>query len=54
MCAVTKATATINRFDYNIKWDKKMDTGGFIVADNLDITLQMELTKEKKEEEKKK
>jgi polyisoprenoid-binding protein YceI len=49
-----KATTTINRFDYGVKWDKKMDAGGFIVANKVDVTLQMELTKQPKPEESKK
>ena len=49
-----KATTTINRFDYDVKWDKKMDAGGFIVANNVDITLQMELNKQTKDDAKKK
>ena len=49
-----KATTTVNRFDYGVKWDKKMDAGGFIVANKVDVTLQMELTKQAKPEEAKK
>jgi len=49
-----KATATVNRFDYGVKWDKKMDAGGFIVANKVDVTLQMELAKQGKPEETKK
>ena len=44
-----KATTTINRFDYNIKWDEKMDAGGLIVSNNVDISLQMELSKQNKD-----
>jgi len=49
-----KATTTINRFDYGVKWDKQMDAGGFIVANKVDVTLQMELSKQTKPEESKK
>ncbi len=38
-----KATTTVNRFDYNVKWDKTLDTGGLIVGKNVDITLLLEL-----------
>jgi polyisoprenoid-binding protein YceI len=48
-----KATTTINRFDYGVKWDKKMDAGGFIVSNKVDVTLQMELTKQQPAESKK-
>ena len=42
-----KATTTIDRFDYGVKWDKRMDTGGLIAGRNIDITLLMEFTKSK-------
>lgn len=42
-----KATTTIDRFDYGVKWDKTMDTGGLIAGKNIDITLLMEFTKSK-------
>jgi polyisoprenoid-binding protein YceI len=38
-----KATTTINRFDYNVRWDKTLDAGGLIVSKNVDITLFLEL-----------
>jgi polyisoprenoid-binding protein YceI len=41
-----KATGTINRFDYGVKWNAAMETGGLIVGENIDITLLMQLTKE--------
>ena len=41
-----RATTTINRFDFGVKWDKRLDTGGLIVSENVDITLNLELMKQ--------
>jgi len=38
-----KATTSINRFDYNVKWDRTLDQGGLIVSKDVDITLLLEL-----------
>jgi len=40
-----KATITINRFDYNLKWDKTVETGGLIAGQDVTITLNLELNK---------
>jgi polyisoprenoid-binding protein YceI len=40
-----KATTTINRFDYNLKWSKTLETGGMIVGKDVTITLTLELNK---------
>jgi polyisoprenoid-binding protein YceI len=40
-----KATTTINRFDYNLKWSKTIETGGLIVGQDVTITLNLELSK---------
>jgi polyisoprenoid-binding protein YceI len=40
-----KATTTINRFDYNLKWSKTLETGGLIVGQDVIITLNLELNK---------
>ena len=42
-----KATTTINRFDYGVKWNKAIEAGGLIAGENVEITLLMELTKQK-------
>jgi polyisoprenoid-binding protein YceI len=39
------ATTTINRFDYNLKWNKTVETGGLIVGQDVVITLNLELNK---------
>jgi polyisoprenoid-binding protein YceI len=40
-----KAITTINRFDYNLKWSKTVETGGLIVGQDVTITLNLELSK---------
>lgn len=39
------ATTTINRQDYNISWDRVMDTGGLVAGNNVNITLDLEAVK---------
>jgi polyisoprenoid-binding protein YceI len=38
-----KAKTTINRFDYNLKWDRAVEAGGLVVAKDVDIQLNVEL-----------
>lgn len=38
-----KATATINRFDYGLKWDRATETGGLVVGKEVEITVKLEL-----------
>jgi polyisoprenoid-binding protein YceI len=40
-----KATTTINRFDYSLKWNKTIESGGLIVGQDVTITLNLELNK---------
>jgi polyisoprenoid-binding protein YceI len=40
------AKTTINRKDFGIKWNREVSKGVFMVADNVDITLEIELMKE--------
>jgi polyisoprenoid-binding protein YceI len=40
-----KVTTTINRFDYNLKWSKTLETGGLVVGQDVIITLNLELNK---------
>jgi polyisoprenoid-binding protein YceI len=40
-----KAATVINRFDYNLKWNKTIETGGLIVGQDVTITLNLELNK---------
>lgn len=42
-----KATTTINRFDYNLKWNKATEAGGLVVGKDVDITVKVELNEVK-------
>jgi len=35
----------LNRFDYGIKWDKKLDAGGMVVGETVTIELEIEARK---------
>ena len=39
------ATTKINRQDFGIKWDNKMDNGGLVVSNDVDITIDLEMIK---------
>lgn len=41
-----KAKTTINRFDYNLKWNKATEAGGLVVSKNADLVVNAELNKE--------
>jgi polyisoprenoid-binding protein YceI len=40
----TTATATINRKDFGIDWNKSLDTGGLMIGDQVEISLEIEMT----------
>ena len=40
-----KAKTTINRFDYNLKWDKTTEAGGMVVGKDVEITLNIDMKK---------
>jgi polyisoprenoid-binding protein YceI len=40
-----KIQGKINRFDYDLKWNAFMETGGAVVGKNINITCDIELTK---------
>ncbi|MEM6524741.1 MAG: YceI family protein [Bacteroidota bacterium] len=40
------AKGKINRFDYGLKWDDVLDSGGFVVGEMVDIILNIELVKQ--------
>jgi polyisoprenoid-binding protein YceI len=42
-----KATTTINRFDYNLKWDKATEAGELVVGKEVEITVRVELNRAK-------
>lgn len=40
-----KATATINRFDYKLTWDRALEAGGLVVSKDVTIQLNLEFVK---------
>jgi polyisoprenoid-binding protein YceI len=42
-----KATGSINRFDYNLKWDKMTEAGEVVVGKEVEITVRLELNRQK-------
>ncbi len=40
-----KATTTLNRFDYNLKWSAATETGGMVVGKEVEVSLKLELNK---------
>ena len=40
-------TVTINRKDFGLNWNKALETGGFVVAEEVKITIEAELVKKK-------
>ena len=47
MRAGFRASATVNRFDYGVSWDAKLDTGGLVVSKDVTITIFAEFVKQK-------
>jgi polyisoprenoid-binding protein YceI len=43
--AAWKATLKINRFDYNLRWNRTTDSGGVVVGEEVTIVLVIELRK---------
>lgn len=41
------ATTTLNRKDFGINWNRDLDAGGVVVADEVKVTLELELAKQK-------
>jgi polyisoprenoid-binding protein YceI len=39
------ATTKVNRQDYGVKWNASIDGGGVVVGDDVNITIDMEMTK---------
>jgi polyisoprenoid-binding protein YceI len=37
---------TLNRKDYGINWNKALDEGGFLLGDDVDVTLNLEAVKQ--------
>ncbi|HMJ68702.1 MAG TPA: YceI family protein [Cyclobacteriaceae bacterium] len=38
-----KMVTKVNRFDYGLKWDSKVETGGLVVGEEVEITANIEL-----------
>ena len=41
-----KAKTTIDRFDYNLKWNKATEAGGLVVSKDVDLVVNVEMNKE--------
>jgi polyisoprenoid-binding protein YceI len=42
-----KANTTINRFDYNLKWDRATEAGSLVVSKEVDIVVKLEFDEAK-------
>jgi len=40
-----KATAALDRYDYNLKYNTALETGGFLIGKNVDLIINVELIK---------
>ena len=38
---------TLNRKDYGIVWNRALDTGGFVLADDVKVVVNLEAAKKK-------
>jgi polyisoprenoid-binding protein YceI len=43
--AAVNATTKINRQEFGIKWNNKLDGGGLVVSDDVNITIDLEMIK---------
>lgn len=41
-----KITTQVNRFDFGLKWNRTIETGGLVAGETVTITLNLELTKQ--------
>ncbi len=46
MVIAWKATTTINRFDYGLKWDRMIETGGLVAGETVTVNVSLELRKQ--------
>lgn len=44
----TSATTMVNRKDFGLTWNKALETGGVVVGDEVQITLEIEMIKQAK------
>ena len=47
------ATTTINRTDYGLKYNSVLDTGGVMIGEEIEITIDLELVQVQEEKEEK-
>jgi polyisoprenoid-binding protein YceI len=40
------ATTTLNRHDFGVSWSRTMDGGGYVVGDDVKVTIELELIKQ--------
>lgn len=40
-----KVTGVIDRFDYNLKWDKSIETGSLVVGKDVELVIDLQLVK---------
>jgi polyisoprenoid-binding protein YceI len=40
-----RVSGSINRFDYNLKWSNKLDNGGLMVGENVNLDIKLEITR---------
>jgi polyisoprenoid-binding protein YceI len=43
-------TTTINRKDFEISWNRALDAGGFVLGDDVEININLEVVKQEKAE----
>ena len=43
------ATTVVNRQEFGINWNKALDNGGFMLSDDVDVTISLETVKKKPE-----
>lgn len=46
-----KITGTVDRFDYGLKWNRAVETGGLVVSREIRITCNVELNESKRSQE---
>ena len=41
-----KATLAVNRFDYGLKWDRTIETGGLVAGATVNLVFNLEFVKQ--------
>jgi polyisoprenoid-binding protein YceI len=42
-----RATTQVNRKDFDLTWNKALETGGVLVGESIDIVIELELIQQK-------